>query len=128
MKVFSSTTSWSFFLWLTVSLLQSRYVKCISNLNHILFPNRTFIESADRSLADTVPCVICRSLSYCSALNNLMVQEVYYPNNLDLLGTCYVLEALGKRVSSEIFGPGRSFRDTTECRGNLCINFTLIPF
>jgi hypothetical protein len=86
----------------------------------LLFPNQTYHmrdHSDDPRQLTTVPCVVCRNLQYCQALNNLMVQENYYPENLNLLGSCFVLEALGKRMNSEIFGPGKSFRDTSECRG-----------
>jgi hypothetical protein len=63
-----------------------------------------------------VVCVGCSSLSVCSALNGLSVQEVYYPKNADLKGTCAIIEQLGKRMSREIFGVGRTFRDTPDCR------------
>jgi len=93
-------------------------------LANYLFPNQTAksrFNANARALKEPytgdVPCVICRSLTYCQALNNLMVQEVYDPDNLNLLGTCYVLEALGQRMNDEVFGQGRSFRDTPECRG-----------
>jgi hypothetical protein len=67
----------------------------------------------------TVPCVKCQGLKACSVLNGLMIQEVYYPRDLDRLGTCVVLEALGNRVMNEVFGPGGIFRDTATCRGKL---------
>lgn len=90
-----------------------------SRVYKTLFPNQNDLFHNDTRQLATVPCVVCRNLEYCQALNNFMVQENYYPENLNLLGSCYVLEALGKRMNSEIFGPGKSFRDTTECRGNL---------
>jgi len=63
-----------------------------------------------------IPCVICTGMDACSAIENLYIQEVYLPNNLDALGTCVVLEALGQRVRQEIFGPQKSFRDTPACK------------
>jgi len=69
----------------------------------------------DRKL-QTVPCVICRDMSNCPALNGFQIQEVYLPYNLNDLGTCRVLDALGKKVQSEVFGNGRTFRDTPQCK------------
>lgn len=63
-----------------------------------------------------VPCVICRDMSNCPALNGFQIQEVYLPYNLNDLGTCRVLDALGKKVASEVFGNGRTFRDTPQCK------------
>jgi hypothetical protein len=53
---------------------------------------------------------------YCSALNGYVVQEVYLPSNLNLQGTCNVIESLGRNMHREIFGPGKTFRDTPNCR------------
>ena len=64
---------------------------------------------------DTAVCVICHGLSYCDVLNGLLVQEVYYPKQDDL-GTCSIIEALGIRMDQEIFGIGRTFRDSPQCR------------
>ena len=44
------------------------------------------------------------------------MEEVYYPNNLDKKESCRVIEQLGQRVETEIFGTGRTFRDTPQCR------------
>jgi hypothetical protein len=113
---------WIYFLFVQLIFRTAAQVSSEKHLKmtDYLFPNKT-MNHHSRILKDpyttTVPCVICRSLSYCSALNNLMVQENYYPDNLDLLGACYVIESLGERMSSEIFGLGKSFRDTLECRG-----------
>lgn len=63
-----------------------------------------------------VPCVICRDMSWCSALNGFQIQEVYLPFNLNDLGTCKVLDALGEKVALEVFGNGRTFRDTPQCK------------
>lgn len=65
---------------------------------------------------DDAICVICRGLEYCSILNGLLIQEKYYPaQNLEL-GTCSIIDGLGERMANEIFGIGRTFRDTTQCR------------
>ncbi len=69
----------------------------------------------DDAYTEEVPCVICRDMAYCSALNGLQIEEVYLPNNLNDLGTCRVLDELGNKVKNEVFGNGRSFRDTTQC-------------
>lgn len=60
-------------------------------------------------------CVICHGLDYCDVLNGLLIQEVYYPKQ-DVLGTCSIIENLGIRMNNEIFGIGRTFRDTPQCR------------
>lgn len=65
---------------------------------------------------DGTICVICRGLEYCDALNGLLVQEKYYPEQNLELGTCSIIDGLGERMSNEIFGIGRTFRDTTQCR------------
>lgn len=94
-----------------------------------LFPNftcNTLLDDKNSRILqsgskNTIPCVKCSGLSYCSILNGYMIQEVYYPENLNLMnlqqiGTCSVIESLGKRLSNEIFGNGRTFRDTSVCR------------
>lgn len=65
---------------------------------------------------DDTTCVICRGLEQCSVLNGLLVQEKYYPEQNLELGTCSILDGLGERMANEIFGIGRTFRDTTQCR------------
>lgn len=99
----------------------------------LLFPNRTAtgehfntdslrssrklpIDKGVYSKNDT-SCIICRGLSYCSVLNNKLIQEVYLPKNTAFLETCHVIESLGSRMYSEIFGEGKTFRDTAQCRG-----------
>jgi hypothetical protein len=72
--------------------------------------------TSERKLADLYPCVICRDMSFCPSLNGYQIQEVYLPYNLNDLGTCKVLDALGSKVSTEVFGNGRTFRDTPQCR------------
>ena len=67
-------------------------------------------------VSDDVVCVACKDLEYCQILNGYMVQEVYYPDNPEFLGTCKVIESLAERLDGEIFGVGRTFRDTPQCR------------
>ena len=69
-----------------------------------------------RNLQQLYPCVICRDMSYCPRLNGFQIQEVYLPYNLNDLGTCKVLDALGEKVATEVFGNGRTFRDTPQCK------------
>lgn len=52
----------------------------------------------------------------CSILENLLIMEVYLPNNPEARGTCNVIEALGQRMYDEVFGNGKTFRDTTQCK------------
>ena len=66
-----------------------------------------------------VPCVACTNLQTCSALNGLLIEEKYYPNNPEQRETCSVIEVFGNRISREIFGNGRTFRDTPQCRGDI---------
>ena len=108
----------------------------VEAMNEILFPNRSSsmfpfrrkkaqldsnelqqkrLLQNDDAYTEEVPCVICRDMEYCSALNGLQIEEVYLPNNLNDMGTCRVLDELGSKVKSEVFGNGRSFRDTTQC-------------
>lgn len=85
----------------------------------ILFPNQQIAAAtSERKLAgdDDILCVICRGLDYCQALNGFLIQEIYYPQPNAELGTCNILEALGKRMANEIFGIGKTFRDTLQCR------------
>ena len=89
----------------------------------MIFPNMTQIYNQNsRRLpynpkpVKQVPCIICQNLKVCSALNKLLIEEKYYPNNLNLLGTCWIIEDLAKRVQKEVFGNGRTFRDTPLCR------------
>ena len=64
----------------------------------------------------TIVCVKCTGMLTCNALNGFMIEEVYLPNQPELRGTCIVLDQLGTQVATEIFGPGRTFRDTQDCR------------
>jgi hypothetical protein len=119
-------TMLNFLLTLFLLLPFFRLSMCddVDVLMNLLFPNRTHSKNrGSRSLlgyhpkpATPVPCIICQRLTVCQSLNKLLVQEKYYPNNLDLLGTCFVIEDLAKRVESEIFGNGKTFRDTSLCR------------
>jgi hypothetical protein len=96
----------------------------------LLFPNRSKVKSQPEGRSrvllpdinnppdgvDTAICAICRGLDYCTALNGFLIQEVYYPASNSQLGTCSIIDDLGKRMSEEIFGIGRTFRDTPQCR------------
>ena len=91
-------------------------------LAELLFPNKSSpFHQFSRSLAfhpqpDTrVPCITCQNLAVCQSLNGFLIQEKYFPNNLELLGTCLVIEDLGKRIKREVFGNGKTFRDTSLC-------------
>lgn len=108
----------------------------VDKINALLFPNRSYIEETvlrkeeipdenRRSTRLSIPsdwvegeaiCSNCQGLDKCRVLNGLLVEERYYPVvNIDF-GTCTILEALGVRMSEEIFGVGKTFRDTTQCR------------
>jgi hypothetical protein len=107
----------------------------VEELNNLLFPNvssiiqQTLVTKEDgngslestllnvnRNLASTPVCVLCSNLQYCKALNGLLIQEVYLPGNPDQLGTCRVYEDLGERIYNEIFGIGKTFRDSDQCK------------
>jgi len=107
-------------------------------MTNLLFPNRSrasegmfpggrgLLEGAGlgRGLVTTHPpsatskvvCVTCSGMQFCPALNGLRIEEVYLPNNLEEKGTCVVLDELGARMFSAVFGPGRTFRDTAQCK------------
>lgn len=90
------------------------------DIQEVLFPNRTASHNNIRRLkgvyTKTVPCVTCQGLNYCSNLNGYLIEEVYSPNDLIQKDTCSYLDSLGQRLSNEIFGQGRSFRDSAQCR------------
>ena len=119
-------------LLLVFSCLPKSRVNGESKYEEILFPNGSPNRNSSprdkysRALAtpdpnnppegvDDAVCVICHGLEYCDVLNGLLIEEVYYPRQ-DELGTCSIIEALGIRMDSEIFGIGRTFRDTPQCR------------
>jgi len=100
----------------------------LHQLERYLFPNKTAKRQAvsRRRLAitkpafvsDDVACSFCPAdkMKYCRILSGLMVQETYLPKDTSKKEICTVLEALGARLSGEIFGNGRAFRDTADCR------------
>ena len=53
------------------------------------------IYHAPYNASNPVPCVTCKGLKICNIINQLMIQEKYYPNNLQYLESCTVLESLG---------------------------------
>jgi len=97
-------------------------------LTNFLFPNRTVIQEVKHTLrhlaiekepwdaATTYPCTKCAGLTSCSVLNGLVIEEKYYPGDISRLETCQVLDSLGARLSKELFGNGRTFRDLPLCR------------
>lgn len=119
----------------------SEYNAFTAHMNGLLFPNSSAVgsplmrESAmsgldrikqmpgefmlpdqqKRNLQD-YQCIVCRDMEYCSALNGLLIEEIYLPDNPEDMGTCRVIDELGRQVSIEVFGNGRSFRDTPQCR------------
>lgn len=109
----------------SITLLNENKQK--DELLDLLFPNRTIeVERYMRGLDITkapydknnpVPCVKCRALNSCKVLNGLQIEEKYYPKNLNFLETCKVIESFGNRIETEIFGNGKTFRDTPQCRG-----------
>jgi hypothetical protein len=105
------------------------YNKDSHQLKSLLFPNqsssslsynfdrfRRKLQISKTPYTGSVPCTTCQGLQYCPILNTFMVQEVYFPSNTALRETCTVLDELGRRISSTIFGVGRTFRDTPQCR------------
>lgn len=108
--------------------------KDVEALVELLFPNRTAESSSDSrrlqvekvpyNASNPVPCVICRGLKKCTILNGFLVQETYYPKNLNYRETCKVIDKFGARIEELVFGNGKTFRDTPQCRGNFWINRT----
>ena len=119
-------------------LTSSHYEKALK-LEEILFPNRTnngsVISRFDFSLDSVytqnsrglvgyhprpttdIKCIICSKLDHCQALNSFLIQEKYYPKNVEGgSGTCGIIDELGKRVAHEVFGNGKTFRDSPLCR------------
>jgi hypothetical protein len=80
--------------------------------NRMLLPD---LSNPPDGVSDAL-CEVCRGLTYCSALNGLLIQEVYYPSSNSEFGTCTIIDSLGERMYNEIFGIGRTFRDTPQCR------------
>ena len=104
------------------------YGDALHHLERYLFPNNTAMRQAlsrrrlaiskPAYVASDVSCSFCPAdkMKYCRILSGLMVQETYLPKDTSRKEICTVLEALGARLSGEIFGNGRSFRDSADCR------------
>lgn len=101
-------------------------LSAVDELEAILFPNRTAPSQLSRQLAiskvpwdinNPVPCAQCTGMSMCPILDNLRVEETYYPKDPGRKETCKVIDSFAKRISREVFGNGRAFRDTPQCRG-----------
>ena len=76
-------------------------------------------QNVHASNTSAVRCVKCQNLDLCKSLNGYSLQEVYYPDNVDLSGTCAVVESLANQMNNEIFGPTKTFRDIPVCRGEM---------
>jgi hypothetical protein len=129
----------------------------LSDESRTLFPNRTekprFLQSyvsadvtQNRLLSfrnepypsQRVVCEKCSNLTTCRVLNNLLIQEVYYPKQSAYVttttsktGTCEIIEQRGVRLSLEIFGVDKTFRDTPTCRGDIklsALGFTIAQY
>jgi hypothetical protein len=90
-------------------------LKMSQNMSTSVQPGTRKLDSIPEGV-DAALCVICAGLTYCSALNGLLVQEVYYPAPNAKLGTCNIIDTLGERMNNEIFGIGKTFRDSPQCR------------
>ncbi len=115
--------------------------EAVDRLEHKLFPYRhskhpAYKNNEIRRLAiekdpydnNTVVCSFCKKLNTCSVLNNKLIEEVYLPKDTSAQETCNVIEKLGQRVSKEIFGHGRTFRDTEQCRGKTTFSLRSVLF
>jgi hypothetical protein len=105
----------------------------MDELTDILFPDRDkfFDKPGSESLrklqvikapynaTEGVPCVVCKGLTKCSILNGFLLQEKYYPKNLNFKETCNVIDIFGARIEQLVFGQGATFRDTLQCRGTM---------
>ena len=88
--------------------------------------NRLLSFRNDPYPSQRVVCEKCSNLTTCQVLNNLLIQEVYYPKlsayvttTTSKTGTCEIIEQRGIRLSLEIFGVDKTFRDTPTCRGDI---------
>lgn len=103
----------------STTYLQNSHELYLKETLDLIFPNRSSNKALSGRELETksVACVQCTSMSVCKALKSYLIEEVYYPNNLVYKETCKVLDELGFRTQSVIFGNGRTFRDTELCRG-----------
>lgn len=99
--------------------------KSSSSLQSYVTKNRLLSFRNDPYPSQKVVCEKCSNLTYCRVLNNLLIQEVYYPKlsnyvttSTSKTGTCEIIEQRGIRLGLEIFGPDKTFRDTSTCRGD----------
>lgn len=69
------------------------------------------------SACNCVKCEKCENMVQCKALNGFMLMETYYPEHSDRGSEiCYIIDRFAGKLSEEIFGIGRTFRDTPQCR------------
>lgn len=110
----------------------------VDRLEAYLFPNRTTMikEAFGRRLAidkptydpnTKYPCSYCKGMKNCEILEGKMLQETYLPKDTNAGEICKVVESLAERLAGEVFGQGRAFRDTPDCRGEPenCFNYVL---
>lgn len=97
-----------------------------SHVSASVIQNRLLSFRNDPYPSQLVVCEKCSNLTTCRVLNNLLIQEVYYPKlsayvttTTRKTGTCEIIEQRGIRLSLEIFGVDKTFRDTPTCRGNI---------
>ena len=106
----------------------------VDRLEAYLFPNRTFTELSyfqNRRLAINKPpyggadayyaCTTCQNMKFCPILEKLLMQETYLPKDPNAQEVCKVVESLAERLGNEVFGHGRAFRDTPDCRSKRLI-------
>jgi hypothetical protein len=74
------------------------------------------LEQPSDFVANKVQCSNCQGLDKCRVLNGKLIEERYYGSINLQYGTCTIIESLGVRMDEEIFGQGRAFRDTPQCR------------
>ena len=128
----SAATVFGYILRVLVLMSNKCYSKNYENsdLRNIIFPfqinhrNETNVhrQLVVRATDPDPKCPKCQGMVYCNVLNGYMVEEVYVSKQyfvdsaVQTVGTCSVLEALGKRMYGEIFGKGKPFNDDSQCR------------
>lgn len=66
---------------------------------------------------DKCPCCItCTDLEYCTVLGGFKIEDRYYPTESEIKGSCREFDDRAKRLSNNIFGQDKTFRDTDECK------------
>jgi len=61
-------------------------------------------------------CIRCDNLPTCLRLRNNYIEDLYYPTETNIMGSCQNIENRVNRLADSIFGPEKTFRDSERCR------------